>query len=969
MRFFQRLRVRQQVVVLLAAIGILPSLAIGAIGLYLTSSLNSDATRFAEEAAEQEVSARLEAIRDEKRAAIEQYFKTIEDQLHAFAENRMVVQAMMEFRDAFKELAADSQVDPQRFAEDRRLVEQYYREQFTQKFGESNGETNPHVDQYLAKLDNEAIALQAAYISHNPNPLGSKHLWDRHDGDSRYNQIHGAVHPALRTYLTRFGYYDIFLCDSETGDVVYTQFKELDFATSLKDGPHAESGLGEAFRLANEATEPGQVFLTDFKPYWPSYMAPASFISTPIYDGEKKIGVAIFQMPLDRITKVMSQRTGLGETGEAYLVGEDYRVRSDCYRDPDHHSVLKSYSDNDAVLVKTDSVKNALEGKSAVQQAVNYANKEVVSAYSPVQVGNLKWVILAECEKSEAFASVYEIRANSEAGLQKSLLWSGGLLLTAFGVIFVVALVFGGSLARPVEATAKALEQVAAGDLAVRLSCDRGDEFGRMAASFNAAVEASQKSLESVRLAGAREKELVAKQAEERRQAEAERERQAKEKAAAEERLAREQEMAERKIKEEAERFQREQMEMQAEQERELARKKAAEAAEMQAQVDSLLKTLAEISRGNYSVRVENKGAGAIGQLGEGVEHLASILSTSAKEKAARESADQDRLTRERNQAKQDAERAKQLRDKVNELLAVVSAASEGNLNCEIEIRGEEEIDELAAAVAKMVGDLKKIIDEIRVSAQQFEEGASLISQNAQTLAEGGQRQSASVEEIAASIEQMSASIDRVKTNAEQADRLAKRTDELARNGGEAVRRSIESMRLITESSRQVSEIIEVISEIARQTNLLALNAAIEAARAGEHGLGFSVVADEVRKLAERSSKAAEEISSLLRESSLRVEEGAKMSQSTSSAFDEIVQGVMTTAAKISEIAEVTADQATTAKALDEAIQTVAQVAEGVASSGVQLASSSEELGAQASSLRQLVDYFQTEEESTFARA
>lgn len=318
----------------------------------------------------------------------------------------------------------------------------------------------------------------------------------------------------------------------------------------------------------------------------------------------------------------------------------------------------------------------------------------------------------------------------------------------------------------------------------------------------------------------------------------------------------------------------------------------------------------------------------------------------------------------ERQQAAEEKRKADELRRKVDELLKVVNAAAKGDLTQTVTVQGNEAIDELAAGIKNMLGDLAKIIGQVAESAAQFNEGSRVIAESSQSLATGAQTQSSSVEEMTASIEELARSIQGVKENAQEADTVAKRTNQLADRGGEAVKKSIGAMELIRTSSTQIGEIIRVISEIASQTNLLALNAAIEAARAGEHGMGFAVVADEVRKLAERSNQAAREISALIKESTARVEEGAQLSDETGKSLKEIIEGVQTTVAKISEIAAATVEQAANAEEVSKAIQGVSHVTEQAAAGSEEMASSSEELGAQAAGLRELVSRFKVKSDT-----
>lgn len=172
----------------------------------------------------------------------------------------------------------------------------YYTDQFGKEYEKKNGGAKfPQLDAFVNGLWDDQTAMQYYYISKNSNPLGSKNLLDRGEDKSAYSTLHAKYHPALRKHLEELGLYDIFFVDAETGIVVYTQYKELDFMCNLKAGPNASSGLAEAFKKALTAKK-GEVVESSVDKYGLSYDVLALFIGTPLYDGNKLEGVLLYQV-------------------------------------------------------------------------------------------------------------------------------------------------------------------------------------------------------------------------------------------------------------------------------------------------------------------------------------------------------------------------------------------------------------------------------------------------------------------------------------------------------------------------------------------------------------------------------------------------------------------------------------------------------------------------------------------------
>lgn len=286
----------------------------------------------------------------------------------------------------------------------------------------------------------------------------------------------------ITRYAEQFRFNDLFLISPADGYVFYSVKHKPDYQTSLLSGPFKNSNLARLVAQVIVTKQPGMV---DFEGYAPSQNVPAAFIAQPLFDEKGEIEVIVAaQLSLDEIAVITQDRTGLGETGEIYLVGPDQRWRSDSrfLNDLGVDSTIL----NPTVAVDTIASRSALAGTSGARGIENYQGRRVLSSWTPVTVfgpsptdpQGIRWALIAEIEENEV----------NQFGMNISLTGLGLLAIAILLVLHATVTVTRG-LTAPIARVANAATALAGGDLSQRVQVQTGDELEAMAFAFNYMAE------------------------------------------------------------------------------------------------------------------------------------------------------------------------------------------------------------------------------------------------------------------------------------------------------------------------------------------------------------------------------------------------------------------------------------------------------------------------------------------------
>jgi methyl-accepting chemotaxis protein len=330
-----------------------------------------------------------------------------------------------------------------------------------------------------------------------------------------------------------------------------------------------------------------------------------------------------------------------------------------------------------------------------------------------------------------------------------------------------------------------------------------------------------------------------------------------------------------------------------------------------------------------------------------------------------------------RENAEREARLNEELRRKVQMLLEVVEAASQGDLTREVTVQGEDAIGMVGNALAKLLSDLRANIaliatnatnlgssaEELTAVSNEMSANAEETSAQANVVSAAAEEVSKNVQTVATGVEEMGASIREIAGNASQAAKVAQEAVKVAQATNQTIAK-------LGESSQEIGKVIKVITSIAEQTNLLALNATIEAARAGEAGKGFAVVANEVKELAKETAKATEEISQKIEaiqgDTAGAVQAIQQISQVISQINDiaaTIASAVEEQSATTSEIGRNVAEAAKGSSEIAQNITSVATAAQHTTQGASQTQQAAAQLTHMASELQQIVRRFRVEDD------
>jgi methyl-accepting chemotaxis protein len=281
-------------------------------------------------------------------------------------------------------------------------------------------------------------------------------------------------------YKEGYGYLNFYLINPE-GYLFYSVIHEADYHTNLLGGPYQETNLGKAVQ---QVLNTQQLQFTDFEKYEPSQNLPTAFLAQPIVINNKIVLIVAAQLATTQIQVILEDYTGLGHTGDTYLVGNDRMWRSDSRFLDD--LMVESTILNPEYAIDSEAINYATSEEADARIRTNYRNHKVLSTASIITIqkkskespAGLQWILFSDININEVRQPVMRMALISAAVLGTTLI----------GVV-LLSLTMAGGLTVQVNRIMNLFSDIGMGQYQSRTEVVSQDELGSMAQSLNAMLD------------------------------------------------------------------------------------------------------------------------------------------------------------------------------------------------------------------------------------------------------------------------------------------------------------------------------------------------------------------------------------------------------------------------------------------------------------------------------------------------
>ncbi|MBP0018596.1 MAG: HAMP domain-containing protein [Cyanobacteria bacterium SBLK] len=273
--------------------------------------------------------------------------------------------------------------------------------------------------------------------------------------ETNYNTLHEYLDSVL---ATKPEFLELFILSDIGGRILISTERDREGQYRVKDRYFTEGRLETFVQNVYPSSATGK---------------PAMTIATPLADSKgRRMGVLAAQLNLEKMDGIVFERTGLGESGESYLVDRfNLLVSADRFGREEYPKGVHSRG-----------IEAALQEEDGRGLYRNYADIPAIGVYRWMEEREL--ALLVEVQQWEAFAPARR--------LAWAIVISGSIL-----ALFLAAIVYilAKQIARPILAIADVAVKVSQGDLSLEAPVLTQDEVGKLAYSFNQMTARMQRKI------------------------------------------------------------------------------------------------------------------------------------------------------------------------------------------------------------------------------------------------------------------------------------------------------------------------------------------------------------------------------------------------------------------------------------------------------------------------------------------